>query len=206
MKKTGRSSSRAVARGASISESVGALRAKRETKKQRADTDIIMELLSALTNRNVLALNPRRARASFLLMVAKLQDKDVLKDDSLIRAKMAAKVAEQTGSFYSSLGLVLLAIVTNDKRFFVDFGKCLSGEIKDPTLFDNRDRDIAEIVLFNPRMSAKQAVLELEKRGHHGITEESFRMWKMRLLRAKPRFDAVMAAHVGDLFTDAEMS
>jgi hypothetical protein len=144
--------------------------------------------------------------ASFLLMVAKLQDKDVLEDDSLIRAKTAAKVAEQTGSLYSSTGLVLLALATNDKRFFIDFGKCLSGDIKDSTLFDKRDVDIAQIVLFNPQMSAREATLELERRGHRGITEENFRMWKMRLLRAKPKFDAVMAAHVGDLFADAKMS
>jgi hypothetical protein len=160
----------------------------------------VMELLSALTSRSVPARNPRRDMASFLVMVAKLQDRDVLKDDSLIRAKAAAKVAKQTGSLYSSLGLVLVAILANDKRFFMDFGKCLSGEIKDSTLFDKRDRDIAEIVLFNPQMSAKQAVLELDRRGHRGITEDNFRMWKMRLRKAKPRFDALMSAHVGDLF------
>jgi len=88
---------------------------------------------------------------------------------------------------------VLLAIETNDKRFFIDFGKCLSGEIKDTTLFDKRDCDLAEIVLFSPQMSAKDAVRELKRRGHRGITEENFRMWKMRLLKAKPKLDALMA-------------
>jgi hypothetical protein len=178
--------------------------AKRGTKKQLAVRDIVMELLSAIYP-SVLARNPRRALASLLLMVAKLQDRDVLKDDSLIRAKIAANTAKQTGSLCFALGQVLLAIELNDKRFFIDFGKCLSGEIKDPALFDNRDRDMAEIVLFNPRMSAKQAVLELEKRGHRGITEDNFRNWKMRLLRAKPKLDAVMA-HAGDLYPDAGMS
>jgi hypothetical protein len=173
---------------------------------RRAVIGDVMDLLSAVTSRSFASRNPRRDMASFLMLVAKLQDRDVLKDDSLIRAKSAAKVAKQTGSLYSSLGLVLLAILTNDKRFFIDFGKCLSGEIKDFTLIDKRDVDIAEIVLFNPQMSAKQAVLELERRGHRGITEDNFRMWKMRLRRAKPKFDAVMAAHVGDLFADPKMS
>ena len=118
----------------------------------------------------------------------------MLKDDSLVRAKLAAKLVQQTGSFYCAATLlVLLAIEANDKRFFIDFGKCLSGEIKDSTLFDKRDRDLAEIVLFSPQMSAKDAVRELMRRGHCGMSEENFRMWKMRLLKAKRRLDAVMA-------------
>jgi hypothetical protein len=141
----------------------------------------------------LLADNPRRAMASMLLMAAELQDKEVLRDHSLIRAKLAARMVKETGDLDFSFWLVLLAIETNDKRFFIDFGKCLSGEIKDPTLFDKRDRDIAEIVACNPEMSAKEAVRELEKRGHRGITEDNFRMWKMRLLKAKPFFDELIA-------------
>jgi hypothetical protein len=140
----------------------------------------------------LLADNPRRSMVAMLLMVAKLQDKEVLKDDSLIRAKLVAKLVEQTGSLAVAIPLVLLAIETDDKRFFIDFGKCLSSDIK-PTLFDKRDRDIAEIVLFNPQMSAKRAVRELAVRGHRGITVENFRMWKMRLLKAKPKFNALIA-------------
>src|SRR5262249_22648100 len=121
---------------------------------------------------------PRKILSRLLLMLSKLTDKEVLKDDSLMRAKLAARIVEETGDLDFSFWLVLLAIETNDKRFFIDFGKCLSGEIKDPTLFDKRDRDIAEIVLFEPEMSANDAVRELEKRGHRGITEENFRMWK----------------------------
>ena len=137
--------------------------------------------------------NPRRAMASMLLMAAELQDKEVLRDHSLIRAKLAARMVKETGDLDFSFWLVLLAIETNDKRFFIDFGKCLSGEIKDPTLFDKRDRDIAEIVACNPEMSAKEAVRELEKRGHRGITEDNFRRGKMRLLKAKPFFDELIA-------------
>lgn len=136
---------------------------------------------------------PRDIGSRLLLMLSKLADKEMLKDQSLIRAKLAARIVKETGDLDFSFWLVLLAIEINDKRFFIDFGKCLSGEIKDPTLFDKRDRDIAEIVLFEPEMSAKDAVRELEKRGHRGITEENFRMWKMRLLKVKRTFDAVLA-------------
>jgi hypothetical protein len=158
---------------------------------RKADTDHIIELLAMDVGMlaPVLASPPdRRTIASMLLMAAKLQDKEILKDDSLLRAKLAAKVVEATEDLAPALGQVLLAIKTNDKRFFIDFGKCLSGEIKDPTVFDKRDRDIAEIVVFHPQMSARDAVRELGKRGHRGITEDNFRMRKMRLLKAKAWF------------------
>jgi hypothetical protein len=129
-----------------------------------------------------------------LLMLAKLQGKEVLKDDSLIRARLAARLVRQTGSLEFAISLISLAIEANDKRFFIDFGKCLAGrEIKDSSLFDKRERDIAELVLFHSEMTAKQAVEELQRRNHPGITEENFRMWKMRLLKAKPLFDEVIA-------------
>jgi hypothetical protein len=135
----------------------------------------------------------RRTRARALLFAAKLQDKQVPRDGSLIRAKLAAKMVEQTGDLDFCMHFVLLAIEANDKQFFIDFGRCLSNEIKDTTLFDKRERDIAELVACNPNMSAREAVRELENRGHRGITEENFRMWKMRLLKAKPLFDEIIA-------------
>jgi hypothetical protein len=152
----------------------------------------IFAKMAALTS-DLWIRRPRRSLASLLLMSAKLQNREMLQDDSLIRAKLAAKAAQQTGSLDFCSWFVDLAIEANDKQFFIDFGKCLSGEIKDSTLFDKRERDIAEIVLFNPQMSARDAVRELQKRGHREITEENFRMWKMRLLKAKPTFDAVIA-------------
>jgi hypothetical protein len=152
---------------------------------------IFAEMMALMSD--VWIRNPRRSQASLLLMFAKLHDKEILQGDSLIRAKLAAKVVQQTGSLDFCSWFVDLAIEVNDKQFFIDFGKCLSGEIKDSTLFDKRERDIAEVVLFNPKMSAKDAVRELQKRGHRRITEENFRMWKMRLLNAKRNFDAVIA-------------
>jgi hypothetical protein len=85
-----------------------------------------------------------------------------------------------------------------NKEFFVQLGKCLTGEI-DHQLVDKRDIDIAEIVLFHPELAAGDAVSELQRRGHCGITEENFRMWKMRLRKAKEEYDAVQADEAYDL-------
>ena len=85
-----------------------------------------------------------------------------------------------------------------NKEFFIQLGKCLTGEL-DHQLVDERDIDIAEIVLFHPRLSAANAVSELQRRGHRGITEENFRMWKMRLLKGKEEYDAVQADRADDL-------
>ena len=163
---------------------------RRRTAKANHVREILAQNLSI--HAPLLAREPRRTMATMLLMAATLRDKEVLKDDSLLRAKFTAKLVEDTGDLATAIGQVLLAMEINDKRFFIDFGKCLSGEIKDPTVFDKRGRDIAEIVLFHPQMSAKKAVLELETRGHRGITEENFRMWKMRLLKPKPLFEKMI--------------
>jgi hypothetical protein len=158
-------------------------------------TDSVEQIIAQMARMlsPLLSHRPERSMASLLLLFTKLQDKEMLKDDSLIRAKLAAKVVEQTGDLDFCLWFVLLAIETNDKTFFIDFGKCLSGKIKDSTLFDRRERDIAEIVLFNPDISAKDAIRELQKRGHRGMTEDNFRMWKMRLHKAKSALDTALA-------------
>lgn len=154
------------------------------------------EIASDKLCREWLQKGGRRMQASLLLMVAKLQGKEYMRDDSLIRAKLTARMFEQTGSFDFHAHLIEMATARNDKQFFVDLGRCLSREIKDSTLFDNRDRYVAEIVLFHPEMPVANALQELEKRGHH-LTEASFKMRKMRLLKAKPLFDAVMAGMAG---------
>jgi hypothetical protein len=161
----------------------------------------VTKILEATSDEFVFAMaqDPRGMMSSLLLMLAKLMDKEMLKDDSLIRAKLAAKAVEQTGSLRSCFWLMQLAIEAEDKRFFIDFGKCLLGEIKDSTLFDRRDRDIAELLIFEPKMSAKEAVRELERRGHVGTTEENFRMRKMRLLKAKPALNAVIKGMYNEL-------
>jgi hypothetical protein len=78
--------------------------------------------------------------------------------------------------------LISLMAEQNDKRFFSDLGKCLSGEI-DSTLSDPIDEEIARILGHNPWITAKEAVAELKQRGWT-MTEEGFRMRKQRLRRA----------------------
>ena len=85
-----------------------------------------------------------------------------------------------------------------NKEFFTQLGKCLTGE-NDYQLVDKRDIDIAEIILFHPDLSARNAVRQLVRRGHSPITEQNFGMWKMRLLKAKKEYDAVQADEAYDL-------
>jgi hypothetical protein len=96
------------------------------------------------------------------------------------------------------LRVIGLQALMKNKEFFIQLGKCLTGEI-DRQFMDQRDVDIAEIVLFHPRLSARDAVSALRRRGHRGITEENFRMWKMRLLNAKEEYDAFQADQAYDL-------
>jgi hypothetical protein len=101
--------------------------------------------------------------------------------------------------FFQELDRVIgFQALRKNKEFFVQLGKCLTGEI-DRQLVDERDIAIAEIVLFHPQLSAANAVAELQKRGHGTITEDNFRMWKMRLLKAKEEYDAVRADQAYDL-------
>jgi hypothetical protein len=115
------------------------------------------------------------------------------------QAKYAAQLFTRPNPEHFKEAIRLAAEVMH-KQFFIDLGKCLSGDI-DPELWDKRDIDIAEIVLSNPRISAKNAVRELEKRNHHGITEENFRNWKSKLLKAKREYDAFRIESSGLLKT-----
>ncbi len=108
--------------------------------------------------------------------------------DWLAQAKFAAMLFDHPDPELFR-GAIELALLVRHRRFFIDLGKCLSGDIN-PQLWDKRDIDIAEIVLSNPRMRAGEAVRELVKRGHSHITEDNYRMWKMRLLKAKREYDA----------------
>jgi hypothetical protein len=113
---------------------------------------------------------------------------DVDFGDWRAQAKYAAQLFTRPNPEHFKAAIELAADIKH-KQFFIDLGKCLSGDI-DPELWDKRDIDIAEIVLSNPRISAKNAVRELEKRNHRGITEENFRNWKSKLLKAKREYDA----------------
>jgi hypothetical protein len=67
-----------------------------------------------------------------------------------------------------------------DKQFFIDLGKCLSGEIN-AEICDPLEHDIAFVVLGNPLITAKNAVRELKERGGWTLSEEHFRVIKKRL-------------------------
>lgn len=78
---------------------------------------------------------------------------------------------------------VARAAETEDKQFFIDLGKCLSGELK-REIWDRMDIAIASIVLANPSITAKDGVLELARFGFpipDNDAESFFRMRKKRL-------------------------
>ena len=79
----------------------------------------------------------------------------------------------------------------NDKRFFIDLGKCLSGDLK-PFHIDKLDCDIFGLLYRNPSISNKEAVRELVNRSHPCLTNENFRMRKKRLLDALPEFQSLL--------------
>jgi hypothetical protein len=74
----------------------------------------------------------------------------------------------------------------NDKYFFIDLAKCLTGDIA-TDFYDKLDRDIAEICCSDRTITAPAAVAELKRRGHDSVNEEQFRMRKKRLGLAKPK-------------------
>jgi hypothetical protein len=98
-----------------------------------------------------------------------------LQKDSRFLAKFCSRNLKYGGH------LIALMAKRNDKRFFIELGKCLSGEI-DSTLSDPIDEEIAEILGHNPWITAKDAVAELKQRGWT-MTEEAFRVRKQRLKR-----------------------
>jgi hypothetical protein len=75
---------------------------------------------------------------------------------------------------------ILQAANNNDKHFLIDLGRCLTGELS-TDFYDKLDYDIADICCRNRSVTSKQAVQELEKRGHKNVNEDSFRMRKARL-------------------------
>jgi uncharacterized protein YaeQ len=151
-----------------------------EKKRRRSEAQLVLGWLKMLSKTGPFTVKPGRARADLVT--------DIDFGDWLAQAKFAATLFKHPDPELFR-GALELAITIKHKKFFIDLGKCLSGEI-DPQLWDKRDLDIAEIVLSNPRMRAKDAVRELERRGHTGISEENFRNWKSKLVKAKREYDA----------------
>jgi len=74
---------------------------------------------------------------------------------------------------------ILLAAQTCQTRFFIDLGKCLSGQMKSG--YDKLDVDMALLLSRHPSIKVKYAVRELVRLNHPRINEENFRVRKQRL-------------------------
>jgi hypothetical protein len=114
-------------------------------------------------------------RATEILFWAKVSQ-GFVRGDWLPVAKLAAQKLKVFKEF------IRRAAENDNKRFFIDLGKCLSNEIKSKAV-DKSDYDLAYLICVKPSISAKNAVRKLEKRGWK-INEENFRMRKQRLLSA----------------------
>ena len=151
-----------------------------QKKGRRREAQLVLGWLKMLSKMGPFEMKPGRANSELV--------DDIDFGDWLAQAKFAAMAFKHPDPELFRAALEI-AITVKHRKFFIDLGKCLSGEI-DPQLWDKRDLDITEIVLSSPRVSASDAICELRKRGHRGITEDNFRMWKMRLLKAKREYDA----------------
>jgi len=100
----------------------------------------------------------------------------VVQGDPLPQAKLAAQDTKTHADRIRS------EAERGNKRFFIELGKCLSGEIK-PELCDKIDTQILRILCVDPSIPAKDALRKLRQKGWH-MTEENFRMRKQRLKRA----------------------
>ena len=121
--------------------------------------------------------------ASELLFWSKLAPQ--VEEDSPCHAKWASH------DLKANKAILFKAAESNDKRFFIDLGKCLSGEM-DPGMplgmYDQMDECVALILACNPSIPARKAVHVLEKLGCPSITEDNFRVRKQRLKCAVGKF------------------
>jgi hypothetical protein len=140
-------------------------------------------------------INTARNKAQFMLHSGSTAE------DVLFRAKTAPQL-EIDGEFFRETGQrhreskviaklaakdlkgwrwdIAQAARNNDKYFFIDLGCILSGELSGD-LHDKLDADIAEICIVNPGISTRDALVELEKRGHKSLKEHTIRTRKKRL-------------------------
>jgi hypothetical protein len=93
-------------------------------------------------------------------------------------SRIFAKFASQ--DLKAHKGVILSAANRNDKRFFIDLGRCLSGEM-DSRVYDKMDQHVALILACNPSIPAKDGVRVLEESGCPRITEDNFRVRKQRV-------------------------
>jgi hypothetical protein len=136
-------------------------------------------------------MGPARLKPGVLPLKGKLDRKITPDDVSFPDWKNHARYAAFAFGTEHSKEIIKKAAAASHKRFFIDLGKCLERKPRlQSQLWDQRDLDIAEIVLqsLQERLKAKKAVSLLEERGHQ-MTEERFRKHKSELLQAKRNFD-----------------
>jgi len=121
--------------------------------------------------------NEKEARVASDTELMRIDDAYYKKIADGLDWRKIAKLAANDLEAYSNV--IILAAQTGQKRFFIDLGKCLSGDIKSG--YDKLDYAIAVILSHNPSIKAKAAVRELKERGHPEISEENFRVRKQRL-------------------------
>jgi hypothetical protein len=119
-----------------------------------------------------------------ILAPAGVHDIRLTASGNLMRAKLrkgvdiGAKLAAQNLKDYS--WRTWLAAEGNDKKFFIELGKCLSDKNR-AEWTSKMSRDVASIFLLNPNISDKDGVRELKDKFGWTMSEDNFRMWKMRL-------------------------
>jgi len=69
----------------------------------------------------------------------------------------------------------------NDTRFFKQLGKALSGRKYTGPSVDRREAFVLKYYIENPNGTAADCMSKMEAAGFHPITEENFRVIKMRL-------------------------
>jgi len=93
-------------------------------------------------------------------------------------SKIIAKLAAQDLKGWR--WTIIQAANNKDKHFFIDLGRILSGELSGDVQ-DKLDEDIAEIYAKNPMISTRKALVELARRGHESVEEQTIRTRKTRL-------------------------
>jgi hypothetical protein len=94
--------------------------------------------------------------------------------------RFRAKRASQ--DLKAAKGEILVAIEDDDKEFFIDLGRCLSGEIDTTDNFlDRRECYVAGLLTRYPTIAAKDAVDQIARAGFPRMSEENFRMLKKRM-------------------------
>jgi hypothetical protein len=93
-------------------------------------------------------------------------------------SKVIAKLAAQ--NLKAHRWDIAQAANNNDKGFFIDLGRILSGEISGEFNYDKIDYVIAEICTANPGISTGAVRMELKKRCY-SVKEQTIRTRKMRM-------------------------